>query len=95
MTHLAGKKFSKSHTTSVKAATKLGKFLARQESAAKIILGEIRPIAVGPRRLKIQPIDAGLRLTVRDTSAVQTVYAYTKDASGLASKIEAFWAEYF
>lgn len=95
MTHLAGKKFSKSHTTSVKAATKLGKFLARDEAVTKIILGEIKPIAVGPRRLKIQPIDAGLKLTVRDTSAVQTVYAYTRDAAGLTPKIEAFWAKNF
>lgn len=95
MTHLAGKKFASSHTTSVKSATKLGKFLAREAAVTKIILGEIKPITVGPRRLKIQTIDAGLKLAVRDTSAIQTVYAYTKDAAGLAAKIEAFWAENF
>lgn len=95
MTHLAGKKFAKSHTTSVKAATKLGKFLARDSTVTKIILGEIKPIAVGPRRLKIQPIDAGLKLAVRDTSAIQTVYVYTKSGADLAEKITGFWEKNF
>jgi len=93
MAHLAGKKFSKRHTTAVKAASKLGKFLARQPQVSKVVVGSIKPIRVGPKRLKIQPVEAGLKLTVRDTSARQTIYAYIGDPEGITEKIEAFWAD--
>lgn len=93
MTHLAGKKFSKRHTTAIKSASQLGKFLARKPLVSKIIVGEIKPIRVGPKRLKIQPVEAGLKLTIRDTSARQTIYVYTKNQQKIENLIERFWAE--
>lgn len=93
MTHLAGKKYSKRHTTTIKAAATLAKFLARESAVTKIIIGEIKPIRVGPKRLKIRVVDAGLKLTVRDTSARQTIYIYTKEISEITAKIDKFWAE--
>ena len=93
MTHLAGKKFSKRHTTAIKSASQLGKFLSRQPQVTKIIVGEIKPIRVGPKRLKIQPVEAGLKLTLRDTSARQTIYVYTKNQAQIQKLIEGFWAE--
>jgi hypothetical protein len=44
---------------------------------SKTVIGGIT-IRVGPKRLN-PPIDAGLKLTARDTSARQTIYIYTKN----------------
>ncbi|MFA6526750.1 MAG: hypothetical protein WCT26_05090 [Candidatus Buchananbacteria bacterium] len=91
MTHLAGKKFSKRHTTAIKSASQLGRFLTREPLVSKIIVGEIKPIRVGPKRLKIQPVEAGLKLTIRDTSARQTIYVYTKNQQKIEDLIQQFW----
>jgi len=92
MPHLAGKKFSKRHTTAINATSKLAKFLARQNHVNKIVIGEIKPIRVGQKRLKIQPVDAGFRLTIRDTSARQTMYIYTNNSEEIEKIIQQFWA---
>lgn len=91
MPHLAGKKFSKRHTTATKASASLAKFLARLPEVEKIVIGEIKPVRVGPKRLKIQPVAAGLKLMIRDTSARQTVFVYTKQPKAVADAIDKYF----
>lgn len=81
MPHLAGGKFSGSHSTIIEAAIPVAKAAAKLACVSKIALGVIKRIkgrAVA-KRLKITELDAGLLVTVRGSKSIQELYIYTND----------------
>ncbi len=91
MPHIAGKKVAKGHSTIIDEADKLMKFLYKHPLVEKIVTGEIKSIEHGPRRLKITPIEAGLKLMVRGINARQILFVYTPEQAIINEQIEAFW----
>lgn len=91
MPHIAGKKVAKGHSTIIDEADKLMKFLYRQPLVEKIVTGEIKHIEHGPRRIKITPISAGLKLMVRGINARQILFVYTAEQAIISKLIEEFW----
>ena len=89
MPHLAGKKVAKSHSTIIEEADKLLKFLSASPLVEKIVTGEIKSLEHAPRRLKITPIDAGLKLVIRGINARQFIFVYTKSPAVIAEQIKA------
>ena len=47
---------------------------------SKIVTGKIDSIRTGTPRIKITPVQAGLKVAVRGRTAQQTMYVYTQDA---------------
>ncbi len=91
MPHIAGKKVAKGHSTIIDEADKLMKFLYKHPLVEKIVTGEIKSIEHGPRRLKITPIEAGLKLMIRGINARQILFVYTPEPAIIKEQIEEFW----
>lgn len=91
MPHIAGKKVAKGHSTIINEADKLVKFLYTHPLIEKIVTGEIKSIEHAPRRIKITPIDAGLKLMIRGINARQFLFIYTSQPEIVARQIEDFW----
>jgi hypothetical protein len=91
MPHLAGKKVAKSHSTVIEEAEKLLRFLTSHPLVEKIVTGEIKHIEHGPRRIKIVPVEAGLKLTIRGINARQHIFVYTAEQAIITEQIEEFW----
>jgi len=91
MPHIAGKKVAKGHSTIIDEADKLLKFLYQHPLVAKIVTGEIKHIEHGPRRIKIMPIEAGLKLTIRGVNARQFIFVYGLEQDIIKQEIERFW----
>lgn len=89
MPHLAGKKVAKSHSTIIEEAEKILKSLSADPLVEKIVTGEIKSLEHAPRRLKITPIDAGLKLIVRGINARQFIFVYTKSPAIVSEQIKA------
>jgi len=96
MPHLAGKKISAKHTTVITEAELLLSYLRRQKEVKKIVIGEIKSIKNGPRRLKITNIDNGLKLMIRGVSARQLVFVYNNDfnITDIVNKINDYWSRF-
>ena len=87
--HKAGKKFSKSHTTIIDAAIPIINQLEKQPEVTKIVLGIIKAgLRPAPQRTKITPIQNGLKLQIRGTNSVQTIFVYSIDASKIKQIIK-------
>ena len=79
MGHAAGKKIGKRHTTIIDAAAPVIKQARRMEEVDKVVLGTIKTgVRPGKIRLKCVDLPAGLKVTIRGNTAVQTVYLYTR-----------------
>lgn len=91
MPHIAGKKVAKGHSTIIDEAEKLVKFLYGHPLVEKIVTAEIKSIEHGPRRIKIMPIENGLKLMVRGINARQFLFVYTAEPELIARQIEEFW----
>lgn len=91
MPHIAGKKVAKGHSTIIDEADKLTKFLYKHPLVEKIVAGEIKSIDHGPRRLKITPIESGLKLMIRGINARQILFVYTAQSLIISQLIEEFW----
>lgn len=90
MAHLAGGKYSSSHTTVIDAAIPIAKAAAKLDCVSKIVLGVIKSIGgrAVANRLKIVDVEAGLLVTVRGTKSVQTIYIYTTDREGTKAALQ-------
>ena len=86
---IGGAKMSQRHSTFIHAARALIVAAKRDPRVAKVVLGEIKPVRAGIHRLKINHLSAGLRLTVRGTHAVQTIFIYTNSPAAVATMLEA------
>lgn len=75
--HLASKKITASHSSATDLAAKVIKILEKQDTIQKITLGVIKPnLKPGPHRIKIIPIQGGIRMAVRSTTSVQQLFVY-------------------
>ncbi len=93
MPHLAGKKFAPKHSTVIAEAETLLVYLRRQNEVKKIVIGEIKSIKNGPRRLKIDKIDNGFKLMIRGVNARQLIFVYSPDHA-FSNKILAYWQKF-
>jgi len=86
----AGAKFNGRHTTAIEAAEDVIKTANKHKEATKIILGPIEQTrqGSGARRMKVKDVPAGLELTIRGGSRVQTIYVYTQNQHGVASALD-------
>mgnify|MGYP001558843746 CR=1 FL=1 len=82
---LAGPKFSNRHSTVIPEANEVVRALRGADFVRKIVVSEIRHASGGgaKRRIKITPIDAGCRVTVRGSSAVQEFFVYTNNRAAV------------
>jgi len=76
---LNGPKFSGSHQTFIDEAKLLILSAKKNPSISKIIIGRIRSVTTSKRSIKIKGIRAGIEVTVRGASSIQTVLFYTKE----------------
>lgn len=83
----AGGKFNGNHTTAIEAAVPVIKAANKHTEVSKIVLGPIDQTrqGSGAKRMKIADIPAGLELTIRGGSRVQTIFIYTKKQHEVAS----------
>lgn len=91
---LAGSKFNNNHSTMIQAAVPMVLAAKTYDEVTKIVLSKIDPIGVGTRRIKLIPIPAGLKLTVRGGTGLQTFYIYTSDPKLTHDKLEKVWNDY-
>lgn len=91
MSHLSGKKISKSHSTIIDAAKKLASLLVASPLVEKLSIGEIRVIGNGPKRIKAVRSSAGIKLTVRGRNSVQYFFVYTSKSQEVEKMIDNFW----
>lgn len=76
-THLAGKKYTRSHSTVISAAVKPLKALEKLDSVTKISLGVIKPAPSGLIAMKLRDLSlVCVLLTVRGTTSVQQIRIY-------------------
>lgn len=93
MSHLSGKKISKSHSTIIDAAKKLTSFLVTEPLVDKLSIGEIRVIGNGPKRIKTLLSPAGIKLMIRGRNSVQYFFVYTSKPQEVESLINNFWSK--
>lgn len=95
MPHIAGKKVAKGHSTIIDEAEKLVKFLYSHPLVDKMVIGEIKSIEHGPRRIKIIPIEVGLKLVIRGVNARQFIFVYSRGKAVVSREIERFWQKLY
>ncbi len=93
MSLLRGNKFSDSHQTYIPEAEGVLKVAKDLDSVTKIVLSVIVPVKTGNPRLKILPIQAGIKCVVRGRTAQQDFFIYTKDATGATTRLEDAWED--
>src|SRR4028118_1373445 len=84
---LKGPKFNGRHTTLIAAAIPVVELLRDDPRVTKIVIGVITSRRGKTTNIKVQPIDAGVRITVAAPRNVQELYAYTNDPEGVRSSI--------
>lgn len=87
--HRAGGKFTGSHTTIIDVAEVVVDAAAKQNEVTKIVLGVIEVASSKMIRLKIQPVQAGLKVVVYGRISLQTIFVYTTDPEKTKRAIEA------
>lgn len=88
--HLAGSKISKSHTSIIEAAEPILREVRQQIEVSKIVLGPIRKVKNGPRRVKIQNIPAGIKAICRAPNSIQDIYIYTSNPEQISAILQKF-----
>jgi hypothetical protein len=91
MSLLRGNKFSDSHQTYIPEAEGVLKAAKNLDSVTKIVLSVIVPVKAGTPRLKISPIQAGIKCVVRGKSAQQDFFIYTKEVEFVTKFLEKTW----
>lgn len=92
---LAGGKFNGNHSTVVKEARKLIRFLADSPEVTKITIGVIYPFGASKRRIKFHDTDAGFRMDVYTSDGVQQFHVYTKNRENTKRFAENFWKKLY
>lgn len=89
--HLAGGKFTGSHTTVTDAAAAVAKIAEKRVEVTKIVLGRIERKANRQRRLKFKEVTAGWEVSVIDNASIQTIFVYTTHKEQTKAALEAAW----
>lgn len=92
MSHLSGKKVSKSHSTVINAAAALLRELRDSPLVDKVSVGQIKVIGNGPRRIKLATAPAGMKLVVRGRNEVQSFFIYTSRHEAVDTLINRLWS---
>jgi hypothetical protein len=90
---LAGKKFSKSHSTVIRDAVQLLQKAKSLPEVSKVVLAVISPCHPGKPHLRFTPIPAGLKLMVRGRTAVQNFFVYTTNPTTTQRSLEEEWTK--
>ncbi len=93
MSHIAGKKVAKRHSTVIDEALFITNIAVRCSEVSKIITGQIVVIRHGPRRIKFMQIPAGLKVTIRGVGARQYIFIYAGHPDLIRRKLEKMWEE--
>lgn len=90
MPKIAGRKFTKSHTTCIDSAVPIVKAAEKLDLVSKISLGIINSCKGGTsaQKTKISIIEAGLFIKVRGSTSVQDIYIFTKDPKDVKNYLE-------
>lgn len=88
---LKGKKINQKHSSVTDAAICVVKAAKEHPNVTKIVIGQIKRIVGGPRRLIIKKIDAGLSVKVRGGNTLQQLYVYTFEPEQVQKVIEDVW----
>ena len=86
--HRAGGKFTGSHTTLIDAAEVVVDTAAKEVEVYKIVRGLIENASSKKTRLKIQPVQAGLKVVVYGRKSLQTIFIYTENQEKTQRAIE-------
>lgn len=74
---LKGRKISNRHSTYIAEAGTVIVAAKALPAVSRVVLSEIKRTHAAPRAIKIDPVPAGLRVSVRGRTAVQRLYVYT------------------
>jgi hypothetical protein len=88
---LAGPKAANSHTTVTEDAAVVIAAAKSRPEVTKVRNSIISGRGSGKPRLKIAPVNGGLRVTVLGTNATQDVYVYTADPPLTSNALRAAW----
>jgi len=94
MALLRGNKFSDSHQTYIPEAEEVLRAAKDLDIVTKIVLSVIVPVKSGSPRLKILPIQAGIKCVIRGKNAQQDFFIYSKESRLAASLLEDVWKRY-
>jgi len=86
--HRSGKKISRRHTTVIESAQPIVDRLKKEIHVTKIVLGPIKSVRSGLQRVKITEVQTGLKIVVRGTASIQTLFVYTKNTQYVKNLIE-------
>lgn len=88
---LSGPKINNAHSTLIRAAAPVVAAAKKDKRVTRVILGKIVPRRGGSRRLKVQYVPAGLKITVRSGGELQELYVYTTEAEDVRLALEEIW----
>ncbi len=80
---LSGSKINNNHSTYIPLAGKVISRLKREVLVKKIVLGPIKPIKNGPRRLSVKDLKGQVCIKCRETQSIQTLWVIGVDANVL------------
>ncbi len=88
--HLAGGKFTSSHTTVIDVARKALEAVAQLDCVNKIALAIIKSTRGGSvaKAVKITEISTGLQVSFRGPRNIQEVFVYTSDPEATAARLK-------
>ena len=76
--HFTGNKITASHTTAIDAAKNVIEAAQKLDQVTKISLSLIKVnLPHSEKRMKVQPVTGGIKLTIRGGSTVQEIFVYT------------------
>lgn len=91
MALLRGNKFSDSHQTYIPESEEILRVAKGLDAVSKIVLSVIVPVKTGNPRMKIVPIQAGIKCVVRGRTAQQDFFIYTREPAVVTGFLEGVW----
>ena len=85
---LSGPKINNRHSSFIDLAGEIIKKLKPLPKVTKIVLGPIKPIRTGPRRIKVKEDKGQVRIQCRDTNSVQLLWVIGEDAQVIESALQ-------
>lgn len=79
------------HTSIIEVAQPVIAAAKKHPSVSKIVIGHIKVIESGPPRIKILPVEAGFKMTIRGRRGRQLFYVYCKDVSEVEKTMLNAW----
>ncbi len=90
---LRGKKFNGNHSTFIAEAELVIVTAKTMTQVKKVVLGVIAPKNSSQPRLKVTPVQGGLRILVRGKNAIQELFIYGDDLDAVIKKLTTKWDE--